>query len=332
MRIKKADDKSKRLTLLESLLSDKRVNAEGQKWLDKELWALRTGIQGEKDAAHYLDTYFDTNSQNTVLLHDLRVEVDGQVAQIDHLLINRLFEFILIESKNFSGNLIINERNEFSVAYGSKAVGIPSPFEQSKRHALVLDALRKKLGIVGRLGANPTFTHVVLVHPQTTITRPNNWKPPGHLMKADAFATWYQQEHVEEASLLSMVKEMTNVRSRETVREWGNALLQAHQPAALFQIPDFIERQLTANAALRVTPSEVAVTAAQSASPAAVHNSAFATVAIKTLEGGKPFIKTSGYFCAKCKTGISQTVYSFCMNNKNRFAGRAYCMPHQKDF
>ena len=322
MRIKKADDKSKRLTLLESLLSDSRVSADGQKWLKDELWALRKGIQGEKDAAYYLDAYFDSNSLNTVLLHDLRIEVDGQVAQIDHLLVNRTFEFILIESKNFTGNLIINERNEFSVAYGDKTLGIPSPFEQSKRHALVLDALRKQLGIVGRLGANPTFTHVVLVHPQTTITRPENWKPPGHLMKADAFATWYQQEHIDEAGLFTMVKEMTNVRSRETVQSWGKALVQAHRPADLFYIPEFARPKMAVPAAKQeqaTRTSEPAPVAVEPAPP-------------RALDSDKPETAATRYFCASCKKTITQAVFSFCMNNKNRFAGRAYCMSHQQGF
>lgn len=329
MRIKKADDKSKRLTLLESLLSDKRVSAEGQKWLKDQLWALRAGIQGEKDAAHYLDAYFHAGSQNTVLLHDLRIEVDDQVAQIDHLLVNRFFEFILIESKNFSGNLIINERSEFSVEYSHKKVGIPSPFEQSKRHALVLDALRKKLGIEGRLGASPTFTHVVLVHPQTTITRPDNWKPPGHLMKADAFATWYQQEHTEEAGLFTMVKEMANVRSRETVREWGKVLVQAHRPADLFHIPEFARPKSTPAANL-APPSAKAPTPRANQEAAAISQKPVPPVPDTTAPSQEA--REGRYFCANCKKTITQAAFSFCMSNKARFGGRAYCMTHQKSF
>ncbi len=326
MRIKQADDKSKRVRLLESLLSDTRVSADGQKWLNDELWALRMGVQGEEDAAHYLDAYFHSNAKNTVLLHDLRIEVDGQVAQIDHLLINRVFEFILIESKNFRGNLIVNERGEFSVDYSHKTVGIPSPFEQSKRHALVLDALRKKLGIAGRLGTNPKFTHVVLMHPKTTITRPEKWGEANcYLMKADAFATWYQQEHLEEAGLLTITKEMMNVRTRETVQEWGQLLLKQHRPADLFHVPEFARPKPEQKTSLVPQIQTQATTAAVQAKASEVPRPA-----ICVATGAKT--QESHYFCAKCKQSITKTVFSFCMNNKSRFLGRAYCMKHQKEF
>jgi len=41
----------------------------------------------------------------------------------------------MLETKNFSGNLKINEQGEFSVRYqGEWEFGIPSPLEQSCRH------------------------------------------------------------------------------------------------------------------------------------------------------------------------------------------------------
>ena len=43
----------------------------------------------EGKAAIELDTHWG-HSPNHVIIHDLRIELDGLVAQIDHLLINRL--------------------------------------------------------------------------------------------------------------------------------------------------------------------------------------------------------------------------------------------------
>ena len=140
MLLKSADDKSKRLRLLEELQQSPLLDSAQRDWLQKELDRLRKGIQGEKDAAHYLDNYL-SGSDRSVLMHDLRFEVDGEVAQIDHVLLTRAAGIMLFETKNFSGNLRINEHGEFSVNYGAREYGIPSPLEQSRRHANVLKKL-----------------------------------------------------------------------------------------------------------------------------------------------------------------------------------------------
>lgn len=81
MLLKHADDQSKRLTLLENLKQSPVLNKAQREWVDKELTRLRLGIQGEREAAFHLENEFK-DSTNHVLMHDLRFEVDGEVAQI----------------------------------------------------------------------------------------------------------------------------------------------------------------------------------------------------------------------------------------------------------
>ena len=88
MLLKSADDKSKRLSLLQELQRSPAINAFQRNWLHEELMRLRKGIQGERDSAPYLDHYFK-DGENHVLLHDLRFVVDGEVTQIDHLVLTR---------------------------------------------------------------------------------------------------------------------------------------------------------------------------------------------------------------------------------------------------
>jgi hypothetical protein len=87
MLLKSADEKSKRVALLEDLQKSQLLDHTQKKWLREELVRFTEGIQGERDAAHYLDNFFK-DGENSVLLHDLRFDVDGEVAQIDHLIIN----------------------------------------------------------------------------------------------------------------------------------------------------------------------------------------------------------------------------------------------------
>ena len=168
MILKSADDKSKRLTLLEELQRSQLLDYSQKKWLREEHMRVKKGIQGEKDSAYYLDSYFK-GRENHVLLHDLRFVVDGEVAQIDHLIINRVLGIYLIETKNYSGNLVINDQGEFTVQYDDVFFGIPSPVEQSHRHERILARLLERLEIVGRTQKQPDCFHVVMFHPKARI-------------------------------------------------------------------------------------------------------------------------------------------------------------------
>jgi len=54
---KKADDKTKRLALLADLKKSALLDARQKEWLDEELTRIRRGIEGERDAAFYIDSY-----------------------------------------------------------------------------------------------------------------------------------------------------------------------------------------------------------------------------------------------------------------------------------
>jgi Nuclease-related domain len=81
--------------------------------LREELHRFKKGLQGERESAHYLDSHFK-DSANHSLIHDLRLVVDDEVAQIDHLVFARAGLIYLIETKNYSGNLIVNEHGEWA--------------------------------------------------------------------------------------------------------------------------------------------------------------------------------------------------------------------------
>lgn len=154
---------------------------------------VKKGIQGEKDSAFYLDSYF-RDRENNVVLHDLRFEFDAQVAQIDHLGISRGMCVYLIETKSYSGNLVINGHGEFKVADDNYQLGVPSPLEQSRRHERILVRLLEQLDIVVRTQKQPDFHHVVLLHPKARIERPDPKAfDTSNVIKADQFPSWHAQ-------------------------------------------------------------------------------------------------------------------------------------------
>jgi hypothetical protein len=327
MLLKSADDKSKRENLLEELQASPLLDFGQKKWLREEKMRFKKGIQGEREAAHYLDSYFK-KGENHVLLHDLRFIVDGDVAQIDHLIINRAFSFYLLETKNYAGNLVINEEGEFTVDYGDDRFGIPSPIEQSKRHERILSTLLERLEIVGRTQKQAAFHHVVMLHPKAIITRPPAKSfDTSNVIKADQFPTWHQQ-FVEKIGAGTVLKSMLNLRSLDTLKEWGEKLKRQHRPADLLHLPDFMRPKEP----VQVTPAS-AMPARYSAPPQplpeVVPPKPVVVAASHTIVGVQAGEPAKRLICAHCGVKITYPEGKFCWNNAKRFGGVAYCREHQ---
>lgn len=308
MLLKSADDKSKRLALLEDLQQSRVLTPDQRKWLKEELFRLKAGIQGEKDAAHYLNSHFK-GGENHVILHDLRFVVDGETAQIDHLVINKAFGFYLMETKNYSGNLMINQEGEFTVSYGDYRFGIPSPIEQSKRHEKLLRLLLEKLEITGRVQKQPNFFHLVMLHPKAIITRPPaKTFDTRNVIKADQFSTWHGK-FVDGLGTGTVLKALFNFRSLETIREWGEKLCQQHRPPDLLALPEFMR------------PPESAMVQPR------MHQSAPKTPPKPEATADSGTAKR--LICAQCGNKISFAEGKFCWSNPRRFGNLQYCRDHQ---
>ncbi len=323
MLIKSPDDKAKRLRLLEELRSSDRLDRRQKEWLRDEYWRLKPGDKGERDAAHYLDMSF-SDSKNHAVLHDLRLEADGQYAQIDHLIVNRFLYFYLLETKTYGGDLHINEQGEFTVEYsGERRYGIESPLEQSRRHETVLRKVLERLGIAGRAGTEPTFVHVVMVHPKGIIHRPPMDKfDTSMVIKADQFATW-QAKFVDKLGAATLLPGMVNLRGRNTVKEWGEQLKGEHRPTNPLDLPEFmrpkVEALTTPHASLRANsaaPVRVQVVPSKAEAP---QWPASPTLA---LNDTKPV-------CANCGRRLTPKAAKFCLDNTELFGGKLYCYDHQ---
>jgi len=313
MLIKSADDKSKRLALLQDLQKSSLLDARQKEWLRVELRNLTAGLRGEQEAAFHLDGHYK-DGQNNVLLHDLRFQIDGEVAQIDHLVINRTGYMVLIETKNYSGDLEVNAHGEFTVRYGKERYGIPSPYEQSRRHARILGKLLERLEIGTRTDKLPEFHNVVMMHPKAIIQRPDPMAfDTSFLIKADQFPSWHEKL-VDGIGTGSVLKALFNLRSPDTIKEWGEKLKRQHRPADLLALPEFMQPKphmaQPAQAPKPAAPTPVA------ASTAPESTAADASLAKKLI-------------CAHCQGKISYPEGKFCWNNAKRFGGLQYCREHQ---
>jgi hypothetical protein len=229
MLLKTADDKSEDIDELEALLGRSDVNGRQRRAVENELRAIRLGAKAEADAAYQLD--FDLgDNKHWAVIHDLRIDLDGRVAQIDHLVISRLLEVFVCESKSYAGGVKVNERGEWSTYRDRHTIGIPSPVEQNRRHIQVLEEVvkRRYVKLPRRIVTiKPSFKNVVLVSPDGLITRPRKRIPElDSVVKVDQFRTFLLDRDIPDRRILKFL------RSGE-LEVFGRQLVALHRPASV---------------------------------------------------------------------------------------------------
>lgn len=298
MIIKKRDLKAdiKELTELRSLSLPENKKAS----IERKLRLIKSGEQGEKEATYFIDFHF-ASSKRWAVIHDLRLEHRDRVAQIDHLLINRLFDIYILESKNFSRGLKISGAGEFLTNDGTKYSAIESPIEQSKRHQIVLEEVIRKYDIMPkRIGItiSPSFHCYILVSPTSRVVRPAGDRfDTSMIIKADTLRTVID-ERVDKMSGISVLTSASKISSFDAVLEVAKRLVALHKPITINYRKQFGIEALS--------------------SPQPRNTQKADTESLKR------------YYCFKCKKTIVERVAHFCWDNKQRFGGRAYCRDCQK--
>jgi hypothetical protein len=146
------------------------------------------------------------------------------------LLINRLFEFYVLESKNFSDALIITNDGEFLRAYDNKYKAIPSPIEQNRRHIVLLEEVIKTYSIMPtRLGIqmSPAFKSYILIHPESRVIRPSKFDT-SMVIKADALRSQIDKEI--DNFKISDIASVAKFSSFDTVVDVARKLAKLHKP------------------------------------------------------------------------------------------------------
>ena len=102
---------------------------------------LAAGDAAEKQMAFYMKRAFGSASDVWVI-NDLRIEHEGEVAQMDHLLVSQRGLFI-VESKSFTGSVHINAHGEWARQYENSKQGIASPVLQADAQGQLLKKMLK---------------------------------------------------------------------------------------------------------------------------------------------------------------------------------------------
>lgn len=314
MIIKEADSREEDLNTLEILLNHPQASFETKKLIDREIKNIRSGMKGEEEAAYEMRMRFKDN-KNWYVIHDLRIEVDGFVAQIDHVLINRFMEMFICESKRFFEGIAINEQMEFSAFYGGKPYGIPSPIEQNKKHVAILKKLfeSEAVELPKRLGLSikPKYITNVLVSKNARISRPSKESNElESIVKTDQFISHIGKLIENDNNPLAIVK----LVGADTVEKLARDMVNQHKPikfnwAARFGLPDLLG--IADSTLTKAYRSEQKAVSPQ-------------------IEADEDSPKKK-LICHSCGTKISYKVGVFCWNNTKKFGGHAYCLDCQKN-
>ncbi len=310
MIIKPADDKQSEKTALQNLLNHPAADNATKKRIEHELRNIQAGIRGEEEAAYEMKVHYG-ESLNWMILHDLRLEHGGLVAQIDHLIVNRFLEMWVCESKHFSEGVGVNEHGEFAAFFGGKPYGVPSPIEQNNRHILILKRLfdSGNVKLPTRLGftIKPDLKSLVLVSKGARISRPKA-KIVGldAIIKNDMLFKTIARS-VDDSNPLIMAK----IVGRDTLEGFAKDIAKLHKPIEFNWYAKFGLAERPQSTAQAVPPVKVAPV----------------TQAAEPVDEPKAKQKL---VCHSCSEAVPYNVAKFCWFNKPKFDGKIFCIECQK--
>ena len=307
MQVKAAASRKPDILALERLLERPDVPAVTRRRIEDEIRTIRAGEAAERDAAYDIELYFG-RSENWATIHDLRFEVDGLAAQIDHLIINRLAEVWVCESKSFAEGVSINEHGEWTRWWNGRQTGIPSPVEQNRRHIHLLERLfddgivraPKRLGLVP---LKPRFRSLVLVSNNARIGRPRR-RVDGldDVIKAEQLKTRLFDEFDK-----SPEWKIATIIGKEGLAAFARELAALHRPIEV----DWAAR--------------FGLSAGSTVAPMAEVGPRDELAAARTRQ------YASAGTCERCGRAVSATVIRYCAEHAGEFGGRVYCMRCQPE-
>lgn len=300
MILKSKDSRQEDIQELNRLLG-LNLSAKQRFLVDRELKCLQSGDRNEQNSAYYLDFRYK-DSANWAVIHDLRIEHRGRVAQIDHLLINRYLDVYVLESKNYYYGIKITPEGEFLAWSGKGYQAIESPIEQNARHIQALQLSIEDRNLAPRRLGFPipvSYRNVVLLAPTSKIVRPD--KAPFDLssvVKADAFVSY-----IEQIMDKKPIIEAPKIVGSDTLRDFAEKLVRLHRPGTFDYATKFgVSEQQPA-----------------------------ATTPAPQPEKGQPVPTAAGHKgCQQCGAAVDKKVVYFCTINKARFKGQVLCRECQK--
>jgi hypothetical protein len=165
-----------------------------------------------------------------VIFHDIRFSRDGDVTQIDHLILdNRNHCACVVETKNYSGTLACDQAGDWSVKYGKNVYPRESPVRQSKRHALTVEHWFKE-----NAPEWLSSVHYVVAIPAKGAIDRANMPIDAIILREDAIEEWWESQsetHKDSSSVVvSLARGAKGLSEDHAFRDITTNLLGNHVP------------------------------------------------------------------------------------------------------
>ena len=318
MLLKTLEDHTEDLAILNSFLDNPKIPKDIKSKIMFGIKKIQAGLKAQKEAAYNIE-FALKDTGGDFIIHDLRLEINGKVAQIDHLILNRFLQVYVCETKNFSEGVSYNEQLEFTSFYNNKPYAIPSPIEQNNKHINILKLTVEKNGIQlpKRLGFTMPlkFISLILVSNTARITRANT-KIDCEIIKNEAFGSVYCTEKQ------TQVSELFKIVSCETVEDIAKKLVKLHKPIKFNWIDKFGVREYLNNSPIEHAPAVMTKQKIDIVEP--LKNETIPTVESEIKNAPKSQV------CAICQTPIDNSVAFWCRKNKVKFNNQLLCRENQK--
>lgn len=298
------DSKALDKEILTQLLHRTDISSYTRLKIKKQLSHLYSGMKGENQSAYQLGFHFG-QSADWIIIHDLRLVYQHQVAQIDHLLINRFLQTFVCESKSVAGGIVINEQGEFLYQYQDKKHGTASPLQQNQRHIAILKNIFMSglITLPKRLGINlqPRLESLILIANDTYIRRPQT-RVAGIdcIIKNEQIKTKID-ERINKLNVFHLCKKISST----TLEDIGQQLCSLHRPKPTKNWYKYFG----------IYPSDEFNI---------INSGMSGKLQSKNYEANQPKLATV-QLCNCCGKNLSTAEEQFCHRFKNRFNGKAYC-------
>lgn len=148
----------------------KKVKTPAKKELiDRDIAYLKYGLDGEANVYYEIKNSFVP----MLCLHDIRLEYEDYIAQLDFTIITNKFIYVL-ETKKLNGNIEITSDGDFirtvSNKYGKiiKKEGMYSPISQNDRHVRILKDILMKEDLIRTMLVKSA---VIIANPKTIVSK-----------------------------------------------------------------------------------------------------------------------------------------------------------------
>jgi hypothetical protein len=181
------------------------------------------GRKAEEQMAHYLRRFFGS-SPDVDVLNYLRIDLGGEIAQIDHLVLHP-YGLLIVESKSVAGSVQIKEDGQWIRWFNKQPKGMRSPVTQAKMQLMLLkellDRTVKQKGFFDQVRMDV----LVAISDAGTI----QWPPSGALPEV-CKADQVPDRVIQRVDQFRKIRQSADLLAGEHRRVIGEFLKRVHKP------------------------------------------------------------------------------------------------------